>query len=319
MRITRLLLVTGWVAAGAPASARAQDALEFADSLLVSGQLFRAESLYYREAARRPRDPAARLALGRYLAGRGAWRVGAVLMEEARYFGGDADTIGRYLAPVYAALRDYKALSGLRGTPLGRPERLRAEHLARYPPTITGADSTSIAWVLPNDGGLGAIPIIAGSDTILADLDPRGSGLVLGPGMRARRWLTRFPPRGTDAGATAAAVYVASRLVVGGIVLTGVPVRIDAAGTRARIGMDVLERLAPTFDPSSRTVLLRRNGRLRPDSVTATIPTFRAGNGLTVAWQRALLPLDAVAVAELLRSRPWTLDARRGTIRVGGP
>src|SRR5687767_1783308 len=139
MRRRLLLALALCAVSGAPV--HAQDALEFADSLLSSGQLFRAESLYYREAARRPRDPAARLALGRYLAGRGAWRVGAVLMEVARYFGGDADTIGRYLAPVYVALRDYKALSGLRGTPLGRPERLRAEHLARYPPTTTGPDS----------------------------------------------------------------------------------------------------------------------------------------------------------------------------------
>ena len=311
----RPLLLALALCANSGAPVHAQDALAFADSLLSSGQLFRAESLYYREAARRPRDPAARLALGRYLAGRGAWRVGAVLMEEARYFGGDADTIGRYLAPVYVALRDYKALSGLRGTPLGRPERLRAEHLARYPPTTTGPDSTSIQWVVPAEG-LGAITIIAGSDTILAELDPRETGIVLGPGMRARRWLTRFPPRGTDPGATTPAVYVASRITLGEIVLTGVPVRIDASGTRARIGVDVLERLAPTFDPRTQRVLLRRNGRLRPDSLAATMPTLRRAEGLAVAWQGSLLQLDEYSVAQLLRTNPWTLDARRGMIRV---
>lgn len=308
-----MILAIALCASGSPV--RAQEALEFADSLLSSGQIFRAESLYYREAARRPRDPAARLALGRYLAGRGAWRVGAVLMEEARYFGGDADTVGRYLAPAYAALRDYKALSGLRGTPLGRPERLRAEHLARYPPTTTGPDSTSIDWVLPAEG-LGAVAIIAGSDTILAELDPRETGLVLGPGMRARRWLTRFPPRGTDPGATTPAVYVASRILLGQLVLTGVPTRIDAAGTRARIGFDVLERLAPTFDPRAQRILLRRNGRIRPDSLSPVMPSLRRLDGLTVAWQGSLLPLDAASVAALLRTYPWTLDARRGAIRV---
>ena len=62
-----------------------------ADTLLIAGRIFAAESLYYVAVRRGPRDPAARLALGRYLAQRGALKVGAVLMEEARYFGGDPD------------------------------------------------------------------------------------------------------------------------------------------------------------------------------------------------------------------------------------
>src|ERR687893_510978 len=71
----------------------------------------------------------ARLALGRYLAARGALKVGAVLMEEARFFGGDAAAVAVSLAPIYARLGDFRALTSLPASPLGRAERARAEWL----------------------------------------------------------------------------------------------------------------------------------------------------------------------------------------------
>ena len=77
------------LAAGA-LPARAQRYVTRADSLLRQGRVFAAEELYYTAVRKAPRDPVARLALGRYLAARGALRPGAVLMEEARFFGGDA-------------------------------------------------------------------------------------------------------------------------------------------------------------------------------------------------------------------------------------
>jgi hypothetical protein len=80
-----------------------------------------AESLYYRGTTRRPRDPVARIALGRYLASRGALRVGAVLLEEARYFGADSVVVARELAPVYARLHDYAALAALPALRSPRP------------------------------------------------------------------------------------------------------------------------------------------------------------------------------------------------------
>src|SRR5918992_1318186 len=80
-----------------------------ADALLRSGRVEAAEAIYYREARRRPRDPAVRLALGRYLASRGATRIGAVLIEEARFFGTNPAVAALHLAPLYARLGDYKA------------------------------------------------------------------------------------------------------------------------------------------------------------------------------------------------------------------
>src|SRR5581483_3952950 len=75
------------------AGAGAQGLVARADTLLVAGRVFAAESLYYYAVRIDPRNPTARLALGKYLAERGALKVGAVLMEEARYFGGDPGVV----------------------------------------------------------------------------------------------------------------------------------------------------------------------------------------------------------------------------------
>src|SRR5687768_11679768 len=83
-----------------------QSELARADALLKAGRVEAAEALYYREARRRPRDPAARMALGRYLASRGATRIGAVLIEEARFFGANPAVAALHLAPIYARLGD---------------------------------------------------------------------------------------------------------------------------------------------------------------------------------------------------------------------
>ena len=63
------------IALAAPAGA--QRYVSRADSLLRQGRVFAAESLYYYAVKKTPRDPAARLALGRYLAARGALKIGA--------------------------------------------------------------------------------------------------------------------------------------------------------------------------------------------------------------------------------------------------
>src|ERR687896_2075315 len=125
-----LLLVTATPGLAAQAATRVPTApgdLARADALLKSGRVEAAEALYYREARRRPRDPAARLALGRYLAARGATRIGAVLIEEARFFGANPAVAALHLAPLYARLGDYKALALLPAAPVSAAERARAE------------------------------------------------------------------------------------------------------------------------------------------------------------------------------------------------
>ena len=60
-----------------------------ADTLLQAGRWNDAESAFYAQSERSPRDPIARAALGRYLAMKGALRIGIVLIDEARQFGLD--------------------------------------------------------------------------------------------------------------------------------------------------------------------------------------------------------------------------------------
>lgn len=294
----------------APSPVHGQRGLARADSLLLAGEIFQAESIYYREAAIHPRDPDARFALGRYLAARGRWRIGAVLMEEARYFGANADTIGKWLAPAYERLHDYKALTGMRGSPLTRAEQQRAEWLARRAPQVAGADSEWVEWVEP-DSGLGAVYVLVGDDTLLARLDSRVSGLVVGVGMRGRPWLSRFPARSS---ATTGVAYLATRIALGTLEMTGVPVTIIPGLDQPLLGLDVMERLAPEFDPRARRILLRRSGRVTDDSTLVSVPTLRLDQ-LYVADAGLLLPVDAAPFRDRLREAPWILDARRGEIR----
>ena len=114
-----------------PCAGHAQELLARADSLMNAGRVFAAESIFYYMVRRDPRNPAARLALGRYLAARGALKVGAVLMEEARYFGGDPATVANALVPVYEQLGDYASLAALPASPLDYAERRRAEWLGK--------------------------------------------------------------------------------------------------------------------------------------------------------------------------------------------
>ena len=105
------LAIAALATAPAPAVAQWGASVVQADSLLASGRVSTAESVYYATSSARPRDAVARAALGRYLASRGALRIGAVLLEEARLFGGDSTTIARTLAPIYGSLGDYRALA----------------------------------------------------------------------------------------------------------------------------------------------------------------------------------------------------------------
>ena len=93
---------------------------------LEEGRLAAAESAYYAAARRAPRDPTIRAALGRYLAARGGVRAGAVLLEEAQFFGGDSAALARVLVPLYLRLRDFRALYDLKPNVLSGAERRRA-------------------------------------------------------------------------------------------------------------------------------------------------------------------------------------------------
>ena len=85
-----------------------------ADMLLREGRWNEAESAFYLQSERAPRDPVARAALGRFLAMKGAVRPGIVLIDEARQFGLDARIARELTAPLRVILEWRTAARDLR-------------------------------------------------------------------------------------------------------------------------------------------------------------------------------------------------------------
>lgn len=312
--LTRALLAAALALTIAPA-AGAQNYVARADSLFRSGRVFAAETVYYYAVRRAPRDPAARLALGRYLAARGALKIGAVLMEEARYFGGDVKAVAASLAPVYARLDNYRALVALPGSPLNSTERARAEWLRDHPPAVSGPDSTTIVYV-PDSTGLGTLRLTVGGDTIEARIDPRTAGLQLDTSWVGNKAVRHFAANFEADRETFTAVV--HQVALGELILTNVPARFESFASRrtARIGLDLLGRLAPTFDPEMRRIVLRRDGRLgeTPDGVSH--PTLAYPNGIWIVQRGEVWPVGGEPARTLLAGQRWTLHARRGEIIV---
>lgn len=71
-----------------------------ADSLLDQGRWAEAESMFYLQSERAPRNPYYRAALGRFLGMKGAVKPGIVLIEEAQQFGLNAAVARQLIAPL---------------------------------------------------------------------------------------------------------------------------------------------------------------------------------------------------------------------------
>jgi hypothetical protein len=322
-RRRRLALISGTSltilgVSSVPASAQWGGNIVQADSLLALGRVSAAESLYYAASSARPRDATARAALGRYLAARGALRIGAVLLEEARQFGGDTARIARSLAPIYGSLGDYRALATLPRSPLTTAEQSRTRWLVVHPPVLEFPDSVArIPYKPLNDGkGLGVISLTIGERRVDAVIDPQASGVVVrGAFARKRRGLRAF---GDD---SSGAVAVVPELHIGDVTLSNVPARINAeSGKQDRgrsdvlIGLDVLRRLAPTFDPLTDTLTLRRTGQVPPNVVGTRMPMMLDDEGLRVVLDGRWEAAESRRAAQLLGTRRWTLDAKRGVV-----
>ena len=299
-----------------PCAATAQELLARADSLLNGGRVFAAESIYYYMVRRDPRNPAARLALGKYLAERGALKVGAVLMEEARYFGGDPATVARELVPVYEKLGDYASLAALPASPLGYADRRRAEWLRDHPPAATGQDSASVPYVVNDTHLLGEMTIGIGADSVRVAIEGRVQGVVLDTSWIHRDGFVRFASRGERDPRMVAAV--AREVRVGEITLTNVPVRFEPQRVpgMALLGLDVLGTLAPTFHPAAGRMLLRRDGRVPDDAAGFRIPTLANDAGVFVVKTQTIFPVGHPDIQQVLRHREWTLNPLEGEIIV---
>jgi len=301
--------------AAAGAGGQGVRALRPADSAVVSGDLDAMERSLYERSRRAPRDPAARGALGEWLASRGQLRSGAVLLEEARLFGGDAVQIAARLMHVYTWLRDWTSLAALPSSPLSPGEKARARVLADRGTEISGADSTVVPFAPLEVDALGRVPLRLGSDTLWAEVDPQQEGIVL-PGLGRGAGLVEVlaTERGVPIG-------IVRECALGDLTLRDVPMRVDASlGVgRARIGFDLFARLAPTVDARAGTVVFRRSGRVEERLTDAAVPFVLGFPGVRLAV-RSGTPLAGIATPAgraALRGRVWTVDLRRGVIWVG--
>ena len=310
-------MIVALAIAPAPAVAQWGASVVQADSLLASGRVSTAESVYYATSSARPRDAVARAALGRYLASRGALRIGAVLLEEARLFGGDSASIARSLAPIYGSLGDYRALAVLPASPLSTAEQSRARWLVGHAPVLEFPDSVAKLTYKPiADGtGIGTLSIGIGERSVDAVIDASVSGVVL----RGRQARKRSGVRGFGEDSSGV-VAVVPELHLGDVTLSNVPARLETDSTHATkgrrsgvfVGLDVLRRLAPTFDPVKDTITLRRSGQIGQSTVGTRAPMLLDAQGLRVLVDGRWENPESRVTAQLLSSRRWILDVKRG-------
>ncbi|MEK6611771.1 MAG: hypothetical protein AABZ29_03185 [Gemmatimonadota bacterium] len=285
-----------------------------ADAAVFTGDLDATERALYAASRRAPREPAARGALGAWLASRGQLRAGAVLLEEARLFGGDPTAIAARLAHVYTWLRDWASLAALPASPLSPGEKMRARVLAERGSEIIGADTVVVPFAPLELGALGRVPLLVGTDTLWAEVDPQAEGLTL-PGLRLGAGQVEV--FGDDGRGL---VVIVREISFGALTLRNLPARVDGSlGVgRARMGFDVFAMLAPTVDSRAGTVTLRRSGRVEARARATGLPVVLGFPGVRLAVRQGelLAPITSPAGRSALRARPWTVDLQRGMIWV---
>ena len=289
-----------------------------AGALLERGRLVAAESIYYAATRDRPRDPWARFNLGRHLLARGAGKIAAALLEEARMFGGDVRVVGPELVLAYERSGNWRSIAAMPNSPLAAAEQRRAEWLMTHAPATSGPDSVTIPMQPADDGEIGRVLIAIDGDPIVATIDPTVRGVVLDTAWARRSGVRVFAASAMGQRGTAASgAGVASTIAFGGLVLTNVPVQF--AGQRAlrgvRIGLDALGDRTATFDVSGATVTLRRQPVDARRISGARVPTLFTDDGLCVVLD-GLLPMSDLRTRAMFDGRRWTVIGGKGEIAV---
>ncbi|MEK7239409.1 MAG: hypothetical protein AAB224_02390 [Gemmatimonadota bacterium] len=285
-----------------------------ADAAVSTGDLDATERALYAASRRAPREPTARGALGAWLASRGQLRTGAVLLEESRLFGGDPAAIAARLVHLYTWLRDWASLAALPASPLSPGEKMRATVLADRGSEVIGADTVVVPFAPLELGALGRVPLLIGTDTLWAEVDPQAEGLML-PGLRlGAEQVEVFGDDGRGL------VAIVREISFGGLTVRNLPARVDGSlgAGRARMGFDVFALLAPTVDSRAGTATLRRSGRALPRALATGLPFVLGFPGVRLAVRQGelLTPITSPAGRAALRGHPWTVDLRRGVIWV---
>lgn len=129
-----------------------------ADVLLDAGLWPQAEEAFYAQSRQRPRSPAPRAALGRYLAMKGAVLPGTILMEEALKFGLDS-TVAQVMLKPWRSVLEWRGIATIRAD----------SSLKVRPPR----DSTALFQLPLPPRAAAAGGTRASRDTVWADVVPR--------------------------------------------------------------------------------------------------------------------------------------------------
>jgi hypothetical protein len=309
-----ILIATALIAGAARANAQS---LYAADSLVQRGALQQGESLYYAAVRVHPRDPQARLALGRYLAARGAVRVGVTLVEEAVQFGLDRSTAAPVLAPMYDELEEYPELLSLPPSALSPAERERARWLVAHPSRTIAPDSTVMMSYVPRSetapgAPLGTATLRVNGRPLVMALRTGGHGISISEAAAKFARVRRFP-----ANAAHALVAAADSIGLSRVTMTNFPVTVESQpmGVDGSISLSLLARFSPTFDPLANRVTLHV-GNARAQSSGVRLALMDSGGDLEINQAGGWAPLRLPQVATMLKQRRWTLDLRHGQIVV---
>jgi hypothetical protein len=290
-----------------------------ADSLLQQGLVEQAETMYYAAVRAAPRNPDARLRLGRYLISRGATRVGAVLVEEAVQFGLDPALAAPTLASAYEYLGDFQSLSRLSPATVGVSAIARARWLVDHPMRVAAPDSVILVDFRERMSGdtIGTVPARVNGRGVTAVISARARGITLSNDLATSLRVRRFESA-VDSGRVVRLAVVDS-IDLGKVSIRNFPTRVDISGAErgVTIGLDVLMRFATTFDGGAGKLTLRTAGSpgARPPQSTEIATLIVDGELLTATaggWASIAVP----NVGRLLRGRRWTIDTRRGRIVV---
>lgn len=302
-------LLVGGIAARAPAGAQDPRRVEPSPATvaIAAGRFNEAEALLFEASRRIPREPAARGALGAFLAARGRLLVGATLLEEALEFGADSAAVEARLFDVYRWAARFDRAAGQRTARVSPGLR---EAMTRAAGTVVGGAESAQVPMRPNEAlGLGRIPIAIGEERLEADIQPLATGLVLPATMAL---FAAVEPVGGRGDTTFAVVRALS---VGGVTLGPVPAALVPSAQVARLGFDLLGHLQPTLDHRAQQLVVRSavaevSGQRLPLLLTFPGVTFVAREG------EAPVGLHTAAGRAALRGRRWTLDLAGGAIVV---
>ena len=295
-----------------------------ADSLLATGRLWAAEEALYAAVDAAPRAPAARGALGRYLASRARLTIAEVLFREALRFGADTPGVSQALMAMapYRPEVDRRTIPGVR-LPAAEAARERARLASRV---ATGAPATgapaagdaigTVAFAFTREGGaLGSFEVRGAGGVRRAVLDSRVRGVLI-----ARADDPALKPRSFGMSGPGAPLLI-DELWIGGLRLRGVETRVDpsVAEGEVRMGIDLLWHLRPLFDEANGTMTLSNSGtarRMGPHAVQIPFALAFPGMWLIPTVGEAPIALSSPRARALLAMSRWWWDATQATLVV---